>query len=602
MLQRFWFFARPYLPVYLVGFALLLVTNGLSLWIPALLRDAIRAIEDGVPLGTVAGLALTMIAVALGQGLVRTLSRMTILGNSRRIVYDIRNAFFAHLQRLGASFYDRNRTGDIMSRGVNDMRLLQGFYGPGVLNLLNTAVVYCATVVLLLRIDTTLTLVSVGLYPLLFIAVNRLSRRVYARSLAVQEQLATISNISQENISGIQQIKTYVQEERAIAMFREVCAEYRSRNLGLAVLRGGMVSLIGVVAGVGTLVVLFVGGRFVVQGRIDFGDFVAFNAYLGLLVWPTIALGWIINTFQRGAGAMQRVTEVLQARPDVPAALDERAADGAAEQPLDGPIEIRGLTFEYEDGGADPPPEGAGDAAAGATRGERIAALHGIDLTVARGSRVALVGPVGSGKSTLANLLARIYPVPQGAIFIGGRDITEIPVGVLRRSIGYVPQEAFLFSRSVRDNVAFGNPGLSEEQVQRAIEVAQLAPDLRGFPQGLDTLVGERGFTLSGGQRQRATLARALVAAPRILILDDSLSSLDADTERAVLEELDAVMAQRTSIVITHRLSTLVGADRIVVLDQGRVVEQGTHAELIGRNGVYARLFHRHELEERLGA
>jgi ATP-binding cassette subfamily B protein len=592
MLRRFWLYARPYLPVYSIGLALLFVTNGLSLWIPALLRRAIRAIEGGAPLGTVAGLALTMIVVALVQAAVRTASRMTILGNSRRIVHDVRNEFFAQLQRLGASFYDRNRTGDIMSRGVNDMRLLQGFYGPGVMNLLNTAIVYCATLVLLLRIDVTLTLISLGLYPLLFVAVNQLSRRVYSRSLAVQEQLGTISNLAQENISGIQQVKTYVQEAREIERFRDVCAEYRRRNLSMAALRGGMVSLIGVVAGAGTLVVLYMGGRYVVQGRIDFGDFVAFNAYLGLLVWPTIALGWIINTFQRGAGAMERIAAVLDARPDVPPALDESAA---CDEPLDGPIEIRGLTFEYAGSdGASPP--------AGGTAAGRVAALHGIDLTIERGSRVALVGPVGSGKSTLANLLARIYPVPRGKIFVDGRDITEIPVGRLRRSIGYVPQEAFLFSRSVRENVAFGNPQVSEEEVQRAIEVAQLAPDLRAFPHGLDTVVGERGFTLSGGQRQRATLARALVGAPRILILDDSLSSLDADTERAVLAELDAVMARRTSIVITHRLSTLVGADRIVVLEHGRIVEEGPHAELIRRNGVYARLFRRQQLEERLGA
>jgi ATP-binding cassette subfamily B protein len=293
---------------------------------------------------------------------------------------------------------------------------------------------------------------------------------------------------------------------------------------------------------------------------------------------------------------MMRVDEVLGERRDVPAALDETGGpsepDGAAaDAPIDGTIEIRDLTFVYDTTSTDD-----------GRPGERVAALHGVNLTIPRGSRVALVGPVGSGKSTLANLLARVYAVPRGTIFIDGRDITEIPVARLRRSVGYVPQEAFLFSRTVRDNVAFGNPEVSEEAVVRAIEVSQLAADLRSFPEGLNTLVGERGFTLSGGQRQRATLARALVGAPRILILDDSLSSLDADTERAVLAELDEAMRDRTSIVISHRFSTLAGMDRIVVLDRGRVVEQGSHQELMARKGFYTRLFLRHQLESRLEA
>jgi len=458
--RRYWNFARPYLPIYAAGLLLLLATNALGLWIPWLLRDAIDALERGVGLGVVAGFAAWISGVALLQAVVRSLSRQAILGNSRRIVYDIRNAFFAQLLRLGASYYDTHRTGDIMSRGVNDIQLIQSFFGPGVLNLLNTTIVYTATIVLLLSIDATLTLIALVVFPFLFLGVNRLSRRVYARSIAVQEQLAAISNRSQENISGIQQVKTYVQEDREIERFRRLCAELRRRNLAMAVVRGGMVSLIGVVTGVGTLIVLFVGGRFVIEGRISFGDFVAFNAYLGLLGWPTIALGWIINTFQRGAGAMQRLDEVFRNQPDIPAAADtttEARAAATPESPLDGDIEIRDLTFVYEGQGAD-----------GADPGSRVPALHDINLHIPRGSRVALVGPVGSGKSTLASLLARVYPVPGGTIRIGGTDINEIPVSRLRRNIGYVPQEAFLFSRSIRENVSFGQPEASDAQVFEA--------------------------------------------------------------------------------------------------------------------------------------
>ena len=613
MLIRFWQFGRPYLWTYVAGFVLLLGTNALGLWIPWLLRDAINAMERGAALGVVATLAGGMIAIALAQSVVRTISRLTILGAARRIVFEIRNAFFGHLQRLGASFYDTHRTGDIMSRGVNDLQILQGFYAPGIMNLFNTAIVYVAVLVLLLRLDVQLTLISLMLYPILMLGVNRLARRIYSRSKAVQEQLAAISNRAQENLSGIQQVKAYAQEDREIAAFSDLCAEFRRRQLSMTVIRGSMMSVIGIFSGAATLIVLFVGGQHVIQGRIGFGDFVAFNAYLALLARPTIALGWIINVFQRAAGAMQRVDEFLRVQPDVPPPVDEAEGEPAG-PPVDGDIEVRGLTFAYGDHGSqgrdalptgayggsprDPVPHGDDHQRPRASNHS----LRDVSLNIPRGSRVALVGPVGSGKSTLVNLLARVYPVPRGTISIGGTDINDIPVARLRRSLGYVPQEAFLFSRSIRENVAFRDPDADDAEVARAIRMSQLASDLELFPRGLDTVVGERGFTLSGGQRQRATLARAVIGDPPILILDDALSSVDADTERAILDEFLNGARDRTVIFISHRLSTLAGMDRIVVLDDGQVVEQGTHGELVERDGVYARLFRRQQLEERLDA
>jgi ATP-binding cassette subfamily B protein len=560
-------YLRLYRRHFTLGAVALIITNSLTLAIPWMLKGAVEALTRSAPLATIGRFALLISITAW--------SRWLILGASRRVICDLRDALFSHLQTLPASFYSRHRTGDLMSRAVNDLRLIRSMFGPGILSAINVALLYSVGLALMLVLDPLLTAAAVLPYPLLLFAVFRVSRTIHHRSNRTQEQLAAISTRAQENLSGINLVKAYVREAAEIGRFSRLSEEYRERSLALARSRGLIVTLMDGLGGLSRIIVFSLGGWQVVNGTLTLGAFVALWAYLGLLTGPTIMMGWMVGVFQRGLGAIRRVEEIQTTHSDLPG--DRVRAEAA---PLCGGVTFRNLRFAYPD--------------------HDRAVLDRLTLDVPAGTTVGVVGRVGSGKTTLVNLLGAVHAVPDGALFIDGRDINTIPTDHLRAHIGMVPQETFLFSRSLADNIALGRPGSSRAEVERVARVAQLESDLQRFPHGLDTMVGERGITLSGGQRQRVALARALLLDPRILILDDALSSVDADTERAILGGLRSIVRQRTTFVISHRVSTVLAADRIVVLDDGRIIESGTSDDLLARDGAFARMHRQQRLQREL--
>ncbi len=577
-MRRLWHYLGRYRARLAAGVACLVLTTTLTMTVPWLFRAAVVAIENGEGARAVARIAGLLIAIALVQGVVRTFSRFLIFNVGRDVEYDLRADLFAHLERLPRAYYQRQQVGDLMSRLVNDVNAVRLLLGPGVLNLINTPLYYAYALTIMLSIDWRLTLATLVVYPAGLIFVKRVSRLLMERTLEVQQGLAELSARAQENLAGMHVVKSYAAAGYEIADFTERNARFQEVNLRLARVRGFIGPVMSIVGGSGTLVVLWYGGSRVIAGAIGVGDLVAFIGYLHVLAWPTMALGWMLSIYQRGKAAMQRLDAVFLEEPEI------RDAAGAAPPPtLRGEIVFENVRFRYP-----------------GRRGGPV--LDGIDLRVPAGSTVAVVGRTGSGKTSLVQLIPRLFDVEAGRVTIDGVDVRELPLAWLRRNVGLVPQDPFLFSRSIRDNVAFAAPEASTTAIEAAVDAAGLARDLDEMPRRLDTIVGERGVTLSGGQKQRTTLARVLASNPPILLLDDALSSVDTATERTILEHLGGVVAGRTTIVVAHRLTTVQRADRIVVLDDGRIAEEGTHDALLARGGVYAELFRRQSLAGELEA
>lgn len=571
-------YLRKYQSSYWLGAVCLFLTNAVWILFPQVIHAAVDDLGKGVYRHTLPVYGLMLLAVAGAKGIFQYLTRSILIGVSREIEFDLRNDLFRHLETLSSSFYQRTRTGDIMARATNDLNAVRMLLGPGIMYSANTIVFTIGALVFMRSISPRLTLYAFLPLPLVSIAIQYFGRRIHERFERIQAMFSEISARAQENFSGARVIRAYVQEEAEISEFEAANQEYIARSLKLVRLMGMLWPTLETMLGLAIVLVLWVGGREVILGRMTPGGFIAFNTYMVQLTFPIIALGWVINIFQRGTASMLRINELLVEKPEIADEVRAKAAGAGGITQIQGSIEFRNLNFGYNGAGV----------------------LHDINLAIPQGSSLAIVGPTGSGKTTLVNLIPRIHDAAPGAVLIDGKSVRDYPLEVLRQNVGFVPQETFLFSDTVRENIAFGVVEASDQAIRSAAEAASIADEIESFPAQYRTLVGERGITLSGGQKQRTAIARALIRNPRILVLDDALSSVDTQTEDKILNHLREIMRGRTTIFISHRVSTVRNADRIAVLHGGRIVELGTHDELIARNGYYMDLYNKQLLEEEL--
>ena len=576
---------RPYLAKYkrtlLWGICTVVMSNIFLVATPLFLGNAVDTIKRGIESGSMHHSDLVMYAALIVgfscvSGFMTYLTRQTIIVVSRRIEYDLRNDFLGHIQKLPLSYFQNTPTGDLMAHATNDISAVRNALGPGIMYPSDTFMTFSMALSLMFVKDWSLTMMALIPLPLVSYAVYKLGQIIHAKFNERQAQYSLLTTRAQENLSGIRVVKAYVREEYEAGLFEKMSWDYLKKNLVLAKAQSVMWPLMYMLVGFSLIITVYFGGRQVIDGIITIGTLTAFFTYLSMLIWPMIAFGWVTNIIQQGAASMERLGKIFDTVPEI----RDSPSTNTLVNHLEGEIEFRNVSFSH--------------------RGAAKPTLQHIDLKIPKGTTLAVVGYTGSGKSTFVNLIPRLYDTTEGELLIDGVNVKQIPLEVLRSNVGYVPQETFLFSESISENISYGVDGTSSEFIHEAAEISQIAKDVAEFPHRFDTMLGERGIPLSGGQKQRTSIARAVMRKPKILILDDALSSVDTYTEEAILTHLRGVMKERTSIIISHRISTVKDADMIIVLNGGMIVEKGTHEELVEQNGIYAGLHFKQLLEREL--